>query len=179
MKNKIVVNAELWTILAKESRYDLLNPPDPKLHQHPVTRSPAQHRKLEAQQIKAGQNDARKTRLLVHMELIALFDENPGRFDITASTTGPPDLIAAIKTRITQLAGEATLGKLDKQIKESFVDRFPSDIPHATDLPHDIYHHIKLLPGAPVSVSHAYGCPQKYCAGWKTLINQHVAASQI
>jgi len=179
MKNKIVVDAELWTVVAKESGYDLLNPPNPKLHQCPITRSPAQCHKLEVQQIKAGQNNARKTRLLVHMELMALFDENPGHFDMTASTTGLLDLITTIKTQIVQLAGEATLRKLDKQMKESFVNCFPSNIPHVMDLPRDIYHHIKLLPGTPVSVSHAYGCPRKYHAGWKMLINQHVAAGWI
>jgi len=110
---------------------------------------------------------------------MALFDENPGHFDMTASTTGLLDLITTIKTQIVQLAGEATLRKLDKQMKESFVNCFPSNIPHVMDLPRDIYHHIKLLPGTPVSVSHAYGCPRKYHAGWKMLINQHVAAGWI
>ena len=55
-------------MIAKELGYDLLNPSDPKLHQRPITKSLHQHHKLEAQQIKAGQRDARKTCILVHME---------------------------------------------------------------------------------------------------------------
>ncbi|KAF8219177.1 hypothetical protein L208DRAFT_1342593, partial [Tricholoma matsutake] len=55
VKNKIVVDAELWTAVAKESGYDLLNPPDPKLHQWTITKTPSQRRKLEARQIKEGQ----------------------------------------------------------------------------------------------------------------------------
>jgi hypothetical protein len=121
----------------------------------------------------------RKKQILVHMELMALFDENPEHFDMTAFTTSPPDLIATIKTWIAQLAGEATLRKLDKQTKDAFVDHFPSNIPHVKDLPCTVYHHIKLMPGAPVSVSRAYGCPRKYRMGWKTLIDQHVAAGRI
>jgi hypothetical protein len=113
------------------------------------------------------------------MELRALFDENEAHFDMEPFKTSPPDLIVTIKTQIEQLAGQATLQKLDKQTKESFADRFPSDIPHVKDLPHDVYHHIQLLPGAPMSVSHAYGCPRKYRAGWKTLIDQHAAAGRI
>jgi hypothetical protein len=93
------------------------------------------------------------------MELMSLFDENPERFDMTAFTTGPPNIIATIKTWIAQLAGEATLQKLDKQTKAMFADRFPSDVPHVKDLPRNVYHHIQLLPGAPVSVLRAYGCP--------------------
>jgi len=113
------------------------------------------------------------------MELMALFDENPNRFDMTAFTTSLPDIIATIRTQISQLAGEATLWKLDTQMKDSFADHFPLDILHVTDLPCDVYHHIKLLPGAPISVSCTYGCPRKYWSGWKTLIDQHVAADQI
>lgn len=98
---------------------------------------------------------------------------------MSACTTGTPDIIASIKAWITQLAGEATLLKLDKAMKTQFGDWFPSDIPHVRDLPHDVYHWIQLLPGAPVSISHPYGCPRKYCTGWKSLIDQHVAAGQI
>ncbi|KAF8226401.1 hypothetical protein L208DRAFT_1302210, partial [Tricholoma matsutake] len=126
VKNKIVVDTELQTVIAKESGYDLLNPPNPKLHCQSIIRSPSQHRKLEAQQIKAGQKDTKKTRM-----------------------------------------------------KDSFADHFPSDIPHVKDLPRDVYHHINLLPGAPVSITRAYGCPQKYRVGWKMLIDQHVAAGRI
>lgn len=56
---------------------------------------------------------------------------------------------------------------------------FPFDIPHVKDLLCDVYHCIQLLPRAPVSVSHVYGCPWKYWTGWKTLIDQHVAAGRI
>jgi hypothetical protein len=50
-------------------------------------------------------------------------------------TTGPTNIIGAIKSWIEQLAGEATLLKLDKKMKESYADRFPANIPHVKDLP--------------------------------------------
>ena len=110
---------------------------------------------------------------------MALFDENTECFDMVVFMTRPPDLITTIKTQIAQLAGEAILQKLNKQTKETFANHFPSNIPHVKDLPCTVYHHIKLLPGAPVSVLHAYECPWKYWTGWKILIDQHVAAGRI
>jgi hypothetical protein len=142
-------------------------------------KSPAEKCKLEARLIKNGQQQTRKLRTLVHMELMALFEENVERFNLDAFTTSPPDVVAAIKVQIKQLAGLATLHKLDLSMKAQFLDRFPSDIPHVTKLPTDVYHHIELLPGAPISVAQAYGCPQKYRTGWKTLIDQHAAVGRI
>lgn len=175
-KNKIVVDADLRTAIAKESGYDLLNPPDPETIKKHIVRSPAEKWKTAALQIKLGQENTRKLRMLVHMELMAVFNENGKRFNMDSFTTGPPDLIAAVKVQIKQLAGLATLQKLDLRMKARFPNRFPDDIPHVTKLPQDVYHHIELQHRAPVSVTHVYGCPQKYRAGWKTLIDQHVAA---
>jgi hypothetical protein len=68
---------------------------------------------------------------------------------------------------------------LNVKYKASFKDRFPSDIPHAKDLPKDVYHHIEIKPGMPISVGWAYSCPRKYRNGWKTLIQQHLAVGRI
>ena len=110
---------------------------------------------------------------------MALFKENEEQFNLDTFTTGPPDVVATIKVRIKQLASLAMLQKLDLRMKARFPDRFPSDIPHVTKLPTDVYHRIELLPGTPISVARAYGCPQKYRTGWKTLIDEHAVAGQI
>ena len=170
---------DLRTVIAKESGYDLLNLPDAKSNQKLPIRSPHLQRKEEAQQIKSGQAAACKLRTLVHMELITLFEENCEQFDMELFAMGTPNIIASIKTWIKQLAREATLLKLDKKMKETYADQFPSDIPHVKDLPQDVFHHIKLLPGAPISVTRAYTCPCKYHARWKTLIDQHAAVGHI
>jgi hypothetical protein len=98
---------------------------------------------------------------------------------MTAHTTGNPNFISLITTRIQQLAAEARLTKLDQKFKHNFADRFPSDIPHVCNLPNDVYHHIDVKPGIPISTVRVYSCPQKYREGWKTLIDQHYAAGRI
>ena len=178
-KNRIVVDAHLRTAVDKSTSYDLLNPPDPAQYKkHPIT-SPHLRRKTERQLIRTGQERCRKVRNLVHIELKTLFDENPERFDMDAYTTGPPCVIAAVQMRIKELASMAELLHLDNAFKTKYKDHFPTDIPHIRDLPTDVYHHIELRPGSPVSVARAYGCPRKYRTGWKTLIEQHLAAGRI
>ena len=50
---------------------------------------------------------------------------------------------------------------------------------HIRDLPNDVYHHIEVKPGIPISTVHTYSCPRKYHEGWKTLIDQHYATEWI
>ncbi|KAF8225990.1 hypothetical protein L208DRAFT_1304167, partial [Tricholoma matsutake] len=148
MKNKIVVDAELRTAIAKDAQYDLLHP-------------------------------ALVKRKIVHDELLCLFVENPEHFDLDAHMTTLPCVIAAIRKWIEELVGQAVLDKLDSTYKARFMDRFPMDIPHANDLPINVYHHIEVTPGAPISVGRAYSCPRKYREGWKTLIEEHSKAGWI
>jgi len=68
---------------------------------------------------------------------------------------------------------------LSSKFKKDFVDCFPADIPHVDSLSTNIYHHIKVLPGARFSTTCPYSCPYKYCTAWKTLINQHIATGHI
>jgi hypothetical protein len=96
-------------------------------------------------------------------------------FNFKPHLVGLPD----IKNWITELLNEAVLQQLDKKYKKKFEDCFPVDIPHATDLPRDVYHNIKLKPGAPISTAYSYLCPRKYCTGWKTLIEQYLVAGNI
>jgi len=84
-----------------------------------------------------------------------------------------------IKTWIVELAELDRLNKLNERFKKLFHDVFPSDIPHVTNLPSDIVHHIEVLPGSKFATSCPYSCPQKYYNSWKTLIDQHLAAGQI
>jgi hypothetical protein len=98
-----------------------------------------------------------------------------------------PDIVSLVKTRIKELAQQEELLVLDRKMKKKkkkkkkkkFDDHFPKDIPHVNKLPMDVYHHIKLKLGAAVRTAHAYTCPCKYRAAWKTLIEQHHAAGHI
>jgi hypothetical protein len=90
-----------------------------------------------------------------------------------------PNILGLLTTHIQQLASQARLSKYDTKMKKQFADRFPTDIPHARDLPKDVYHRIEVKPGISISTVRAYSCPRKYRAGWKTLIDQHYAAGPI
>lgn len=74
-------------------------------------------------------------------------------------------MIAVIKKHIGELSGAMVLEKLDKVYKECYNDCFPMDIPHAKDLPTDVYHHIEVKLGAPISVGRVYSCLRKYHEG--------------
>ncbi|KAF8236977.1 hypothetical protein L208DRAFT_1250070, partial [Tricholoma matsutake] len=132
VKNKIVVDTELQTVIAKETNYNLLHPPDPI-----------------------------KARIQLQIS-----PEHPSKFNMMVHTTGNPNFIGLITTQIQQLAAEARLSKLDQNFKCKFADHFPADIPHVRNLPNDVYHHIEVKPGIPISTAHTYSCPQKYRDGW-------------
>ncbi|RDB23809.1 Retrovirus-related Pol polyprotein from transposon 17.6 [Hypsizygus marmoreus] len=95
------------------------------------------------------------------------------------SSSPEPDIIALVHAQIKDLASLETLSELDTKLKKTFNNRFPTDIPHVSDLPTSIYHRIEVKPLAKISVTCAYSCPRKYCDGWKTLIDQHYAAGRI
>ena len=179
VKNKIVVDAELRTVIAKESGFDLLHPPDPTLKRVPLKILPAVCRRRERRLLKASHERVREFRKLLHCELLQHFEEHPHKFNMEKHSVIGPNILGLVTTRIQQLATQARLAKLDAKMKKKFVDRFPSDIPHVRDLPRDVYHHIEVKPGVAISTAHAYSCPRKYCDGWKTLIDQHYAAGRI
>ncbi|RDB23205.1 Transposon Tf2-9 polyprotein [Hypsizygus marmoreus] len=186
IRNKIVLDPEARTAIAKESQFDLLNPGDPTLSRIIPVLSPPQRRKVELSQARKEASlihDARKrTRLLriqTHNELASFFAKHPDRFNLSAYTTGHPNIIALVKARIQQLASLDTLSALDHEFKTSFHDCFPKDIPHVRDLPSTVYHNIEVPPNATFATARAYSCPRKYRDGWKTLIDQHVAAGRI
>jgi hypothetical protein len=96
-----------------------------------------------------------------------------------AFTVGNRNIVGLIMSRINELEVKSWLAKLDKKYKEKYSSCFPTDILHIRDLPTDVYHHIEVKPGIPISTAWAYSCPCKYREGWKTLIDQHYAAGQI
>lgn len=152
-KNKIVVDANLCTIIEKSTGYDLLNPPDPTLNKkHPLV-SPYQLHREQQCLLRMGQEQCWKLRNHIHLELKMFFDKNPKCFDMDAHTMGPTCIIAAVQMWITELATMAELLHLNGSFKTKYKDHFPTDIPHVCDLPMDVYHCIELQPGAPVSVA--------------------------
>jgi len=82
VKNKIVVDAELRTVIAKETGFDLLHPPDPTLNHASLKISPAVHCHHEIQLLKTSQECVHQFQKLVHCELLQHFNEHPDKFNM-------------------------------------------------------------------------------------------------
>jgi hypothetical protein len=177
LRNGVVVDAQMRTAIAKSDGYDLLNPP--LSTPAPLKLLPNERRKAERKAINTGRENVTKLMRPVLDELNCKFGEDPERFDFELYSTDPPCIISAIRKRIKELSSKKVLEKLDAMYKAKYSDHFPEDIPHAKDLPMDVYHNIEVKPGAPISVGRAYSCPRKYREGWKTLIEQHSKAGHI
>ena len=90
-----------------------------------------------------------------------------------------PCPVAAIRSRIEQTVTDDTLRKKGEELKHEYSDIFPPDIPDTAELPDEVLMRIKLRDEITPMVARAYSCPKKYRAGWKTLIEQHLAAGHI
>lgn len=93
--------------------------------------------------------------------------------------TAVSDIIGLVCARIESLASTEVLALKDRDMKVKFSDCFPRNIPHVLELPTTVYHRILTCPGARVTTTCTYSCPQKFRDSWKTLIDQHVAAGRI
>lgn len=88
-------------------------------------------------------------------------------------------LVAAVGLRIQEISEQEQLQLLDEKIKAKYIDRFPSDFPHARLLNTDIMHRFKLINPDKVIKPRIYSCPKHYLPKWKTLLDQHLAAGRI
>jgi hypothetical protein len=79
-----------------------------------------------------------------------------------AFTVGNRNIVGLVMSRINELVAKSWLAKLDKKYKEKYSSRFPTDILHVRDLPTDVYHHIEVKLGIPISTARVYSCPRKY-----------------
>jgi hypothetical protein len=87
--------------------------------------------------------------------------------------------IGAVRTCIETLVTEEQLRLKDAKFKAQYLDLFPPDIPDVANLPDDVLMNVKLKDELKPMVARAYSCPRKYQEGWKTLIQQHLAAGCI
>jgi len=97
------------------------------------------------------------------------------------STTGTSHrhFAKTLDDRIQILAVWDELGRYDQEAREEFRDQFPTDIPHVTRLPDDVYHRFRLKDPEKVIKCRLYPCPKKYWDAWKQLLDQHLVAGQI
>ncbi|GBE87327.1 hypothetical protein SCP_1100020 [Sparassis crispa] len=55
-----------------------------------------------------------------------------------------PTVIAAVHSKVEDLAYLETLSRENVDMKTHFADLFPDDIPHIDELPTDVYYHFRL-----------------------------------
>ena len=99
--------------------------------------------------------------------------------DPSSPTTTTVNPLASIHGRIIELAHEDHLNRLNDEMKLKFADRFPMDLPHVNDIPHDIYHRIRLKDVSKTIKTRSYTCPRKYREAWGILLQQHLDAGWI
>src|SRR5882762_4668553 len=87
--------------------------------------------------------------------------------------------LGVVHTRIEALVTGEQLRLKDAEFKAQYLDLFPPDVPDVVDLPNDVLMSVKLRDDLKPMVAQAYSCPRKYREGWKTLIQQHLAAGHI
>jgi hypothetical protein len=162
--NGIVIDHKLRTCIDKKSGYDLLNPPALK-------RTTIKPRPRFSPELTKAQK-------LVIADIATLFLKTCEQLNKTAKDLNPCP-VASIRTCMERIVTDEVLKRKDAQFKERFLDLFPPDIPDACDLPEDVLMNIKLKDEIKPMVAQAHSCPKKYQEGWKTLIEQHLAAGRI
>jgi len=88
------------------------------------------------------------------------------------------DVVAAIRVRVEQLAGEEQLERLGSEIKLLYADVF-KPIPHVDEMLSSVLCKISLKDANKTISARSYSCPCKFCDAWSTLIQQHLDAGRI
>jgi len=83
-----------------------------------------------------------------------------------------------VKDKLESLELQQKYSALEDKLKTEFGKTF-EPIPHADDLPDDVYCHIKLKDATRTISKRTYGCPCKYHEAWKTLIDMHVDSRKV
>lgn len=174
--NNIVIDVGLHTAILRGTTHDLLHPPDPKLaRKNPAAvKSP---RALRREWVVAGKILKDQTRLALQQRFLR--DDIKEKVDSVCEPAEGIPIIAYVRTRIVELAEQDRLAKLDAKMKAKHKDRFPTDIPHTSELPNDVHHRIVVSDAKKIRVSRAYTCPRKFRESWRILIEQHEKAGRI
>jgi Retroviral aspartyl protease len=129
--NKIVIDHEKRTVIAKESRFDLLNP-------KPTAQPRPQKKKL-----KEILHDLQEDCKLMVAELKMICAERACKIRNHLEQVKPVDHVAAIRSCLEELNAQDQLIQLGELVKTKYKDVF-APIPHLDDLPTDVYCRIKL-----------------------------------
>ncbi|KAJ2913860.1 hypothetical protein MD484_g6573, partial [Candolleomyces efflorescens] len=174
MKNKIVMDYERRSAVAKGSGYDLLNPsplaPAPRpVYKKPSTRQSVstvrQHFRAMLRELEAvlWRRSITRTSVL----------ENGEEF-----LDRKPEIIAAITSKIVSLNEEKEMETLSARIRSDYADVF-GPVPRVADLPEHEFCRVHLKDPSLQLDSRAYPSPRKYREAWTRLIDEHVKAGRL
>ncbi len=165
--NQIVVDAASRSVVHKPSGFDLLSPLAPVLPTPPP-------RLTLKESLLATKNNISK----LCTELKSVCASRRVNVDLSCEPVRSVDIIAAVRTRIENLAVQEELEKLGTDIKELYKDVF-SPLPHVDEMPDKITYNIQLVDATKTIASRSYNCPCKFRQAWQTLIQQHLDAGRI
>jgi hypothetical protein len=155
------------TCIAKESGYDLLNPPSAPERKDPLMSLQEKHCELR--------RSVKEQKKLLLLQLKSVGCAKKRECDEKYQSTCGMDVIAAIRTHIKIFADAEDLiqqgNKLHKEFKDVF-DPLP-------DLSDEIHCKVNLRDASKTIKTRSYSCPRKYRDAWKTLIQQHLDAGRI
>ncbi len=89
-----------------------------------------------------------------------------------------PDILAAIRDRITTLGLDAELADRETKMKNKFAKVF-EPVPHVNELPQEPHARICLKDPNSTIKTRNYPCPRKWKEAWHTLLQQHLDAGCI
>ena len=178
--NKIVIDHEFGKVTAKDAQFQLMPQIlDPQSPAEPEDVPTSRDEKKTFQDMFKELQEQR-TRPDLFEELRKQTTERKVNADRHSTTgTSHRHFAKTLGDWIQILAVWDELERHEREAREEFRDRFPTDIPHVTRLPDDVYHRFRLKDPEKVIRCRSYPCPKKYRDAWKQLLDQHLAAGRI
>ena len=157
----IVIDSESRTAIDKRVNYNLISPTLPKRIWAPdrVTPPPTPKKPRKAKRI--------------------TLENAP-----TPSLDGhllPPQIMAAVRERMEAINLQEILKKKDAEMKLTYADRFPRDLPNVNldEVPNHIYHRIRLKDPTKVVRKRGYAAPKIYLERWEQLLKRHLDSGRL
>ena len=166
--NKIVIDHDSDTAIAKDSNFDLLNENKPsKLTTKPIftTKLSPKDKRISILQLRRNVMRELSIKCTERRKLL----ENNDLFEITQ----PPSHIAFIKSTIEKLASQIELSKLEDKLKDEFKPIF-LPIPHIDKLPPHEPARIHLKDAYKKISTRSYTCPKQFKDAFSILIQQRL-----
>ena len=165
--NKIVIDHAARTIINKDTGFDLLSPPTPKLVVQAA--SPATRRQEKAKAVVTN-----RQRMAAKLKSVCQQWAKNIKFEQVRKV----DIVGTIRARLETLAMEERLQQLADMIKRKHKAVF-EPIPHVDELPTEMYFRIHLKDTSKRIATCTYSTLRKYREVWSMLLQEHLTAGRI